>query len=69
MEERLILLVKEAYTIYANEVRAHLAKVGAEPIFAGEVQRLILGDVEGAMGCCCSCSLSKQKSHVSNGNK
>ena len=34
---------KEAYTIYANEATAHLAKVGAEPIFAGEVQRLILG--------------------------
>ena len=37
---------EEAYTIYANEVRAHLAKVGAEPIFGGEVNRLILGEVE-----------------------
>ena len=37
---------EEAYTVYANEVIAHLAKVGAEPIFAGEVQRLILGDVK-----------------------
>ena len=37
---------EEAYTVYANEVIAHLAKIGAETIFAGEVQRLILGDVK-----------------------
>ena len=37
---------KEAYAIYANEVIAHLAKVGAEPILAGDVQRLILGEVD-----------------------
>jgi uncharacterized protein (DUF1330 family) len=37
---------KEAYAIYADEVVDHLAKVGAEPILAGDVQRLILGEVE-----------------------
>ena len=37
---------KEAYAIYADEVIDHLAKVGAEPILAGDVQRLILGDVD-----------------------
>jgi uncharacterized protein (DUF1330 family) len=36
----------QAYAIYADEVRGHLAKVGAEPIFGGEVNRLILGEVE-----------------------
>jgi len=37
---------REAYAIYADEVLGHLAKVGAEPIFGGEVNRLILGEVE-----------------------
>ncbi len=37
---------KEAYAIYANEVVDHLTKVGAEPILAGDVQRLILGEVD-----------------------
>ena len=37
---------REAYAIYADEVLGHLAKVGAEPIFGGEVSRLILGEVE-----------------------
>ena len=37
---------KEAYAIYADELIDHLAKVGAEPILAGDVQRLILGDVD-----------------------
>ena len=37
---------KEAYAIYAGEVVGHLAKVGAEPILAGDVQRLILGEVD-----------------------
>ena len=37
---------KEAYAIYADEVIDHLAKVGAEPILAGDVQRLILGEVD-----------------------
>ena len=36
----------KAYAIYGDEVRRHLAKVGAEPIFGGEVNRLILGEVE-----------------------
>ena len=37
---------KEAYAIYADDVIDHLAKVGAEPILAGDVQRLILGEVD-----------------------
>ena len=37
---------KEAYAIYADEVIDHLAKVGAEPILAGDVQRLILAEVD-----------------------
>ena len=37
---------KEAYAIYADEVIDQLAKVGAEPILAGDVQRLILGEVD-----------------------
>ena len=37
---------KEAYAIYADEVIDHLAKVGAEPILAGDVQRLIFGEVD-----------------------
>ena len=37
---------EEAYAIYADEVQDHLAKVGAEPILGGEVNRLILGEVE-----------------------
>lgn len=37
---------KEAYSIYGNEVQEHLAKVGAETIFAGAVNRLMLGEVE-----------------------
>ena len=37
---------REAYAIYADEVLGHLAKVGAEPIFGGDVSRLILGEVE-----------------------
>ena len=37
---------KEAYSIYGSEVQEHLAKVGAETIFAGAVNRLMLGEVE-----------------------
>ena len=37
---------REAYAIYTDEVIGHLDKVGAEPIFGGEVNRLILGEVE-----------------------
>ena len=37
---------KEAYSIYGNEVQEHLAKVGAETIFAGAVNRVLLGEVE-----------------------
>ena len=37
---------KEAYMIYAKEVKDHLKKVGAEMMFGGEVSRLMLGEVE-----------------------
>jgi len=37
---------EEAYAIYAEEVAEHLAKVGGMPIFGGEVERLMLGEVE-----------------------
>ena len=37
---------KEVYQIYANEVQGHLEKVGGKSIFFGEVQRLMLGEVE-----------------------
>ena len=37
---------KEAYEIYATEVKWHLKKVGGKSIFFGEVQRLMLGEVE-----------------------
>ena len=37
---------KEAYEIYATEVKEHLKKVGGKSIFFGEVQRLMLGEVE-----------------------
>ena len=37
---------KEAYKIYADEVLGHLERVGGKSIFFGEVQRLMLGQVE-----------------------
>ena len=37
---------KEAYQIYADEVQGHLEKVGGQSIFFGEVERLMLGEVE-----------------------
>ena len=37
---------KEAYTIYAMEVQEHLQKVGGEMVFGGQVNRLMLGEVE-----------------------
>ena len=37
---------EEAYAIYGLEVRKHLEKVGAKPIFSGKVSRLMLGEVE-----------------------
>ena len=37
---------EEAYAIYGEEVRKHLEKVGAKPIFSGKVSRLMLGEVE-----------------------
>ena len=36
----------EAYAIYGQEVAGHLAKVGGTPIFGGNVDRLMLGEVE-----------------------
>ena len=37
---------KEAYQIYVDEVQGHLEKVGGQSIFFGEVERLMLGEVE-----------------------
>ena len=37
---------KEAYQIYADEVQGHLEKVGGQSSFFGDVQRLMLGEVE-----------------------
>ena len=37
---------EEAYVIYGQEVASHLAKVGGMPIFGGNVDRLMLGEVE-----------------------
>ena len=37
---------EDAYAIYAEEVAGHLAKVGGKPVFGGEVERLMLGEVE-----------------------
>ena len=37
---------REAYEIYVTETREHLANVGAELILSGEVNGLLLGDVE-----------------------
>ena len=37
---------EEAYAIYGEEVTGHLAKVGEKPIFGGNVDRLMLGEVE-----------------------
>ena len=37
---------KEAYQIYVDEVQGHLEKVGGQSIFFGEVESLMLGEVE-----------------------
>ena len=37
---------KEAYEIYVAEIQGHLEKVGGKSSFFGEVQRLMLGEVE-----------------------
>jgi len=37
---------REAYEIYVTETREHLANVGAELILGGEVNGLLLGEVE-----------------------
>ena len=37
---------EEAYAIYGLEVLEHLKKVGAESVFFGKVERLMLGEVE-----------------------
>lgn len=41
-----VLTGEEAYAIYGQEVTVHLAKVGGKPIFGGNVDRLMLGEVE-----------------------
>ena len=42
---------KEAYQIYVDEVQGHLEKVGGQSIFFGEVERLMLGEVEELWDC------------------
>ncbi len=37
---------QEAYAIYGQEVQGHLAKVGGQAKFGGQVSRLMLGEVE-----------------------
>lgn len=37
---------EEAYTIYTQEVEQHLLNVGGRPIFGGNIERLMLGEVE-----------------------
>ena len=36
----------EAYAVYSAEVAGHLATVGGRPMFAANVERLMLGEVE-----------------------
>ena len=37
---------EEAYAIYTQEVEQHLLNVGGRPIFGGNIERLMLGEVE-----------------------
>ena len=37
---------RQAYSIYRDEVIDHLEKVGAEPVIAGSINRLIIGEVD-----------------------
>ena len=37
---------EEAYTIYTQEVENHLLNVGGKPVFGGNIERLMLGEVE-----------------------
>ena len=37
---------EEAYAIYTKEVEEHLLNVGGKPVFGGNVERLMLGEVE-----------------------
>jgi uncharacterized protein (DUF1330 family) len=37
---------QEAYAIYGQEVQGHLAKVGGQGVFGGQISRLTLGEVE-----------------------
>ena len=36
----------EAYAIYGQEVQGHVKKVGGSSVFAGQVSRLMLGEVD-----------------------
>jgi uncharacterized protein (DUF1330 family) len=36
----------EAYAIYGQEVQGHIKKVGGSGVFAGQVSRLMLGEVD-----------------------
>ena len=44
--KQIFLSGEEAYAIYGLEVMEHLKKVGAESVFFGKVERLMLGEVE-----------------------
>ena len=37
---------EEAYAIYTKEVEEHLLNVGGKPVFGGNIERLMLGEVE-----------------------
>ena len=37
---------KEAYAIYGKEVIKHLEKVGGKLVFAGDVSRLMIGEID-----------------------
>ena len=37
---------EEAYAIYTKEVEEHLLNVGGRPVFGGNIERLMLGEVE-----------------------
>ena len=36
----------ESYAIYTKEVEEHLLNVGGKPVFGGNIERLMLGEVE-----------------------
>ena len=55
---------KEAYIIYAMEVQEHLQKVGGEMVFGGQVNRLMLGEVEDLWDSVAIARYPSKKSHA-----